>query len=214
MKVALYARVSKEDGQNPENQLSVLRDLAARRGYFVVGEYTDHASGKDPNRPKFAQLMEAARRHEFDAILALRVDRMMRSTIHLLAVMQNLKAYNVRLVFSDFEYDPSSPFSDMLLTFLSGIAEFERNLISARTKEGLALKKSKGVILGRTPRTDIPLIEIATRRAEGWGWKRIADTYGIPKTTLLDRRAEINAIVHKSENVPTIINGSEKEGGV
>lgn len=47
-KVALYARVSTDDkGQDPYNQMDIIRPIAERRGYVIVGEYVDYASGRD-----------------------------------------------------------------------------------------------------------------------------------------------------------------------
>jgi DNA invertase Pin-like site-specific DNA recombinase len=61
MKIALYARVSKDDGkQDVENQLHELRQFAARSGWTVIAEYIDRASGKTADRPQFKRMFEDA----------------------------------------------------------------------------------------------------------------------------------------------------------
>ena len=65
LRAGLYARVSTEDrGQDPETQLRPLREYAARRGFAVVGEFVDHASGTTESRPRYQRLLEAARKRE------------------------------------------------------------------------------------------------------------------------------------------------------
>jgi len=214
LKVALYARVSTTE-QKTDNQMDILRPLAERRGYEVVHEYIDHASGKDANRPNFKLMMEAAARHDFDAIFVLRIDRVMRSLIHLHTILQNLSVYGVRLIFSDMDIDPGTPMGKVIMNFLASIAEWERETISIRTREGLASRKAKGIKLGKARRDDIPILDIAKMRLSGMGWKKIADLLKIPKSTLIDRAAEINIAIEQvkvSDNVPIQKEGSVMEG--
>ena len=218
MRVALYARVSTEDkGQDPETQLLIIRELAQRRGYEVVAEYIDYASGKDANRPKFKEMIARASERYFDAIVALRLDRIMRSIVHLEALIQQLTVYGVSLVFSDMDFDPSSPNSRLTINLISAIAQWEREIISARTREGLQSRKVRGQKLGKKKRDDVPLLDIARDRINGLGWKTIAAKHNIPKTTLLDRRVEIESAVRSlggSDNVPRVAAGSDKGGVV
>jgi len=85
--------------------------------------------------------MELARTHRIDGIMALRVDRVMRSVQHLCAVIDDLKDWRVRLIFSDMDFDPKSPNSMLTINILSSIAQWEKEIYSARTREGLARKK-------------------------------------------------------------------------
>ena len=69
-RAALYARVSTINGQDPEMQLSELREYASRRGWAITSEYVDHgASGSKESRPQLNQLMADAHRRTFDAVL-------------------------------------------------------------------------------------------------------------------------------------------------
>lgn len=204
MRVALYARVSTDNhGQDPDNQLFILRDLAVNRGYEVVGEYIDFASGKDPNRPQWKTVMALANDRRIDGIFALRLDRVMRSVQHLCATINQLEAAHVKLIFSDMTFDPKDPNSMLTVNILSGIAQWERQINSARTKEGLEARKRKGVQLGKKRRDDIPVMQIARMRAEGISWYAISKTLDIPRTTINDRRKEIEDIIAElTDNVP------------
>ena len=183
--VVLYARVSTDDkGQNPDVQLDILRNLAKSRGYRIVNEYVDYASGKDGNRPQFIEMMNAAKKHEFDAIMALRVDRIMRSVLHLRNVITDLLKYRVKLILTDMEFDPENPTSNLILNVVSSIAEWEREIIAQRTKEGMNHARSKGSRIGR-PKAEIPLTRVARMRIEGMSWSTISKETGISKSTLL-----------------------------
>jgi DNA invertase Pin-like site-specific DNA recombinase len=73
LRAGLYARVSTEDrGQDPETQLRPLREYAERRGFLVVGEFVDRASGTTEARPQYQKLLEAARKRELDVVLVWR----------------------------------------------------------------------------------------------------------------------------------------------
>ena len=79
LRAGLYARVSTEDrGQNPETQLRPLREYAKRRGFRVVGEFVDHASGTTETRPQYQKLLEPVRKRELDVVLVWRYDRPVR----------------------------------------------------------------------------------------------------------------------------------------
>src|SRR6202049_4426975 len=81
-RVALYARVSTLNNQDPEMQLSELREYAERRGWQIVEEFTDQGvSGCKESRPALNRLMSDACRRRFDAILVWKIDRFGRSSL-------------------------------------------------------------------------------------------------------------------------------------
>ena len=93
LRAGLYARVSTENrGQDPETQLRPLREYAERRGFAVVGEFVDHASGTTESRPRYQRLLEAARKRELDVVLVWRYDRFARSTRALVNALGEFKA--------------------------------------------------------------------------------------------------------------------------
>jgi len=89
-------------------------------------------------------------REQIDVILVIELSRWGRSTIDLLNTLRELESWRVSVIaMNGMAFDLSSPHGRMLATFLSGIAEFERDLISERVKSGLAAAKARGKKLGR-----------------------------------------------------------------
>ncbi|MBR4226352.1 MAG: recombinase family protein [Candidatus Methanomethylophilaceae archaeon] len=203
MRVAIYARVSTTK-QDEAAQVPVLRRLAEARGYEVVREYSDEASAKDANRPGWRALMQDASEHAFDAILVTKLDRVMRSLVQLNLTLMNLETYGVKLICADIgELDYSSPMGKVQLQIIGAIAEWEREIIVQRTKEGIAARKAKGVRMGRRRRDDIPIAAVAALRMDGSSWASIAEDLRIPKTTLLSRKSEVEAAIKaRSKRAP------------
>lgn len=213
MKVSLYARVSTDDkGQNPETQMEIIRDIANKRGYEIEGEYIDYASGKDANRPQWKLIIQKVINRETQGIMALRLDRVMRSVKHLCETIDILNKNEAKLIFSDMEFDPHNPNSALTINILSAIAEWERQIISQRTREGMQQRKSKGATFGRAQR-DIPIHTIALMRLRGMGWLTIAKELDIPRTTIKGREKDIEEEIRKvSEEVGSVGTVSEGEG--
>ncbi len=185
--VALYARVSTKK-QDETLQLPKLRNLAATRGLIVYKEYQDEASGKDANRPAWKELMLDAQEGRFSIIMAVKLDRIMRSVVNLNTVLGQLEVYNVKLVTEDMgEIDPKKPNGKLIMQVIAAIAEWEREIISSRTRDALEERKARGVRLGKKKRDDLPLQEIAKDRKAGLSWNQISAKYKIPKGTLMSR---------------------------
>jgi putative DNA-invertase from lambdoid prophage Rac len=146
---AIYCRVS-TDQQDYQRQIIDLEGFCARAGYTVVGIFTETASGMKDNRIERNKVMKLAQARKIDAILVTEMTRWGRSTIDLLTTLKTLEAYGVSVVAqTGFQFDLTSPQGKLLAGILSSLSEFERDLISERTKSGLAAAKSKGKILGR-----------------------------------------------------------------
>ena len=155
MKVALYARVSTVDkDQNPETQMVRLRAFAIARGLEVAGEYVDFKSGSDPNRPEFKRLKTDLRRGAVKGVIVIRLDRVMRSTKELLTFMEDLESWGAFLICVDQPIETGTAAGRLMITILGAMAEFERELIHDRVKDGLARAKKEGKKLGRPPVSD------------------------------------------------------------
>jgi len=141
MKIA-YVRVSTVE-QNEARQIEALEK------YDIEKWFTEKVSGKDTNRPQLQQMLEFAR--EGDTIYVHDFTRLARSTKDLLDIVECLKSKGIHLVSNKESIDTSTPTGKLMLTFLAGIAEFERENLLERQREGIAIAKRNGVYKGRKP---------------------------------------------------------------
>ena len=184
--IALYARVSTV-GQDPDNQLERLRSVyfARKYGEGMHREYIDQASGANWRRPSLDAMMNDAKNGKIRHIIATKLDRLARSTINLLTLMQQLDSWNVTVEFLDQPIDTSTPSGKMMLTVLGAMAEFERELIRDRTKDGLARAKAQGKVGGRPKRT-LSAYQIAKAK------ELIAENPNISQTELAEQFSGIS----------------------
>src|SRR6187549_1075166 len=148
MRCALYARVSTTD-QVPENQLQELRRYAAARGWSAV-EYVDHGvSGSKDRRPALDKLTAAVRRHQVDAVVCWRLDRLGRNLRHLVLLLDDWQARGIAFITLGEGIDTSTPAGRLVAGVLGSIAEFERARIQERIHAGLARARAQGRRLGR-----------------------------------------------------------------
>lgn len=148
-RIAIYCRVSTDD-QSCDRQERDLLAYANRSDYQVITIVKETASGTDNKRPQRAKLIELARRKMIDAILVTELTRWGRSTTDLLSTVEQLATYKCSLVAqTGFDFDLSTPQGRLILTLLSGISQFERDLLRERTKSGLANARARGKTLGR-----------------------------------------------------------------
>lgn len=138
-----YARVSTVE-QSLDLQMSALSaagctDVLTDEGY----------SGADFTRPGLTRLLRKLRRG--DTIVVWRLDRLGRSLFELLKLIRNLNERGVEFRSLSESLDTSTPGGRLLLHVLASMAEFERSLISERTKAGMAAARSRGSQIGRRP---------------------------------------------------------------
>lgn len=182
-RVALYARVSTLNNQDPGMQLSELREYAERRGWQVVEEYIDEGvSGSRESRPALNRLMADACRRHFDAILVWKIDRFGRSLKHLVNSLADLAALGVAFISLRDNLDLSTPSGRLMFQIIGAMAEFERALIQERVRAGLRNARAKGKRLGR-PRVYVNSSRIADLRAQGRSWAEITSETGVSKGT-------------------------------
>lgn len=152
MKVALYARVS-TDKQETDNQMIRLNEWAGNMKWEVFDRYVDIASGKNAKRPELTRMLQDAKKHRFDTIIAVKLDRIGRSVIDVRNIVENLLNWDVGLKMLDQDIDTKSSSGRFTLTILSAVAEFERELIVERVNDGLARAVKEGKTLGRPKNT-------------------------------------------------------------
>ncbi len=137
-----YVRVSTVE-QNEARQVEALKK------YNIKKWYIEKISAKDTNRPKLREMLEFSR--EGDTIYVHDFTRLARSTKDLLDIVELLKGKDIHLVSNKESVDTSTPTGKLMLTFLAGIAEFERENLLERQREGIAIAKRNGVYKGRKP---------------------------------------------------------------
>jgi len=191
LKVALYARVSTvseaSEKQDPETQLLRLRDYAARQGYEIFAEYVDRISGADSSRPSLNRMIEDARDLRFHLILVCKIDRLGRSVLNLVNLLEELEVYGVKLLCTDQpEISTKGPMGRLLLHMLAAVAEYERELIRDRTLAGLERARAEGKVFGR-PRAKVDAMEVLALLNEGKSYEKIAAELGVSEPTLRRR---------------------------
>ncbi len=151
-RVALYARVSRDDGEmEPLNQLLPMRDFCRGRRWTIAREYVDRASAADlRGRVAWREMLEDAERGRFQVLLCWKLDRCFRSTLHAADSLNRLERYGVAVKSLTEEWaDGTTPAGALMRTILVAFAEFEREQIRARTRLGVARARSQGKRLAR-----------------------------------------------------------------
>lgn len=144
MKLALYARVSTED-QSVENQLPILREFALRGNHEIYKEYIDQSqSGLKESRPAFDEMLKDMRQYKFNAIVVTKLDRIGRSLKHILSLFDEFNAKGVGFIATSQNIDTTNAAGKLQMQILGAFAEFERNMISDRTKAARASKPTWG----------------------------------------------------------------------
>lgn len=155
MKVG-YVRVSDHE-QNEALQVDALRAAGCER------LYGDHGvSGAIVERRGLADVLAAL--GPGDTLAVWKIDRLGRSTIHLLLLMDDLRKRGVDFVSLTQGIDTTTPIGRLLYGQLALFAEFERELISERTKAGMAAAKARGVHIGRPRTLSDDQVRLAHRR--------------------------------------------------
>lgn len=143
MKVAIYCRVSTEE-QDADKQEYICRDYVERNKDLEVYKiYKDVISGSTSSRPEFNKLLEDMRKNEFKAIVVTKLDRLGRSLQHLLSMFNEFNSRGIHFIAVTQNIDTLSATGRLQLHILGAFAEFERNIISERTREGM--KRATGV---------------------------------------------------------------------
>ena len=153
-----YARVS-TDEQDLTAQQNPLERLGVRSSLI----YTDHGlTGTNRARPGLREALAACRAG--DALVVAKLDRLARSLRDAKDIIDELTAKDVKLSIGGSVHDPNDPVGRLLFNVLAMVAEFESDLIRARTREGMQVAKAKGHLRGKQPKLSVPqqrhLIEV------------------------------------------------------
>lgn len=168
-----YARTSTlEQEAGLEAQL---RDLQAAGCEKVFQEQTSSVGPREA--------LEAALEftREGDALVVTKLDRLARSILHLGSVLQRLETKGVALRIINLGVDTATPTGKLILTVMGGIAEFEREMMLERQREGIAKAKGEGKYKGRKPTARAKADEIKALHAEGFSMGEIAKRLAVGK---------------------------------
>ena len=151
-KIIGYCRVSIEKKQTTENQKLLILDYCHNQK-LSVDEIVEVSVSSRKDK-KFRLIDETiAKLQDGDTLLVYALDRIGRSTIETLSIIEEIKDKGIKLVLIKdniiIDKNNSNPMNEMMLTMLSGFAQLERSYISERTKLGLARVKANGTQLGR-----------------------------------------------------------------
>ncbi|MAT07313.1 MAG: resolvase [Acidimicrobiaceae bacterium] len=171
-RAALYHRVSTVD-QDPAAARKELRVAAKRHGFRVALNIEETGSGASNSRPGLAKLIQAAGRGRIDVVLVWKLDRFGRSALDLLANLRALEDAGVRFISitQGIDLRPNGDaMSRLMLTMLGAVAEFERALISERTRLGMAKARADGKPIGRPrgPRPSAARVQRLRKRGDSW----------------------------------------------
>ncbi len=137
-----YARVSTEE-QNLDGQLDALTSAGAEK------IFSEHVSGAGKQRPEFQRLMDHLR--EGDVVTVTKYDRLSRSLQELLEIVETIRSKGAGFRSLAEDIDTTTPAGRLVFHVFASIAQFERERISERTREGLAAARKRGRVGGRPP---------------------------------------------------------------
>lgn len=181
-----YARVSTE-AQNLDRQLDALKR------YGVDFIYNEKMTGTKKDRPELTKLLD--RITEGDTIVIESLSRLGRSTKDLIELVELFERKKVHLVSLKESIDTNTPTGKLLFTLMSALAQFERDVIAERTKEGLKSARARGRMGGR-PRTDEAKVKQAVKlyNTRQYSVKEIEELTGVKKATLYRNLLNINMV--------------------
>ena len=144
MKVAIYCRVSTTE-QRIETQENICCEFCVRNGHEIYKIYSDSGvSGAKESRPQFDIMLSDMRQYHFDCVMVTKLDRIGRSLQHILSLFEEFTRKGVQFIATSQNIDTASSIGRLQWQMLGAFAEFERNLISERTKDGLKGKENVG----------------------------------------------------------------------
>ena len=194
-----YLRVSTEK-QNPENQRDEIRRFAEEKSFVVDTWVVETVSGKQPYRKrKLGRRLRTMKRG--DTLIVTEISRLSRSLTEIMTIMGCCLEKGICIYTTKERYTFDNSINSKVLCFAFGlVAEIERNLISMRTKEALALKRAEGVQLGRRPGSDVKMqvlrdnaSRIEAMLSAGMPVSRICRKIGISRNTWYKFQSQLRA---------------------
>jgi DNA invertase Pin-like site-specific DNA recombinase len=158
---------------------SQVRDLTAA-GCIKI--FQEQVSSVDTKRPELERVLEYVR--EGDTLVVTKLDRLARSMTNLMEIMGKLRAKGVELKILALNLDTSTPTGKLMLNMLGSIAEFERELMLERQREGIAKAKADGKYRGRAPTARKRADKVREMRSQGKTIEAIVQELGVSRSSV------------------------------
>lgn len=172
-----YGRVSTLD-QHASIQRELLEAAGCERVFLDEG-----ISGAKASRPELDKCLDYLR--PGDVLVVTKLDRLGRSVKNLIELAENLRERGIDLVATQQQIDTTTSTGKLLFTMLAAIAEFERDLIRERTRDGLAAARAQGKVGGRPAAVGQDVLDLAlARKARGQSVATIAKELGVGRSTM------------------------------
>lgn len=184
-----YCRTSTaEQSISLEAQRARIEAWAASNGREIVSWCVEQASAKDIDRPELQHALNMLDDNLADGLVVVKVDRLSRSVVDFANLMDRFTTQDKALVCIGDSIDMTTPSGRFVATILSGLAQLERELIGARTKEALDELKRQGVRLGRPPSEDVDSVDrsliLHLAETSGYSQRKIAEVTGYKASTV------------------------------
>lgn len=180
-----YARVST---RSQTDSLDTQRDQLTRAGCDRV--YEDTTSGIRSDRPGLRLALDHVAR-EGDVLVVTRLDRLGRSTVDTLTTVKDLAERGVTIQALDVSLDTATPAGQLVLTVMAALAQWERELIVERTREGLAAARERGKVAGRPKTLNGDQVQaIKAALDAGMTTRAVAELHGVSARTIRRVRSD------------------------
>lgn len=150
-----------------------VRDLTALGAEKIFQEQVSSVA----TRKQLEAALEFCRQD--DTLVVTKLDRLARSVVHLGKIVEALEAKGVALRIENLGVDTATPTGKLMLNVLGGVAQFEREMMLERQREGIAKAKAEGAYKGRKPTARAKADEIKALAAQGKSMAKIAKELGI-----------------------------------
>lgn len=192
MKVAIYTRISKDDGsQDDSRQINQLREFCQEKKWAVVFEVSEDISGRKKKREGTEKLIRLAKANQIQKVVVHEISRLGRNAYDVMRTVEAL--FEAKCSVFDFRqhqetmdrYYQKTTYATIVLPVLAGMAEEWLRIHSFRIKSGLKQAKLMGKVLGRPKSDSIKNEEkVLLLLKQGLSYRKIAKQFGMSKDTI------------------------------
>jgi len=177
VRVIGYVRVSTADQEHGiDAQRHAIRLEAERRGWAVTWLEDPGRSGKSLDRPAVREALALLADRKAEALVVAKLDRLTRSVHDFSGILSTAAREGWGVITLDLGVDTTTPAGKLVANVMAAVAEWERDMIALRTREGLQAAKAKGVRIGRPQSQDPAVVRrIRALRTRGHTYRAIAD---------------------------------------